>query len=111
MRVAILSATCRAGDAIGNQIADKAAFFRERGADVADLLLEDREVVEDRRDLVRVADAAVERVGLAVAAPRLVGGARQRERVVSASLRAYAAMATSADTGAVRDVSKLAGGN
>ena len=35
----------------------------------------------------------------------------QRERVVSASLRAYAAMATSADTGAVRDVSKLAGGN
>ncbi|HNN45735.1 MAG TPA: dihydroxy-acid dehydratase [Azospira sp.] len=36
---------------------------------------------------------------------------RQRERVVSASLRAYAAMATSADTGAVRDVSKLAGGN
>ena len=36
---------------------------------------------------------------------------RQRRRVVSASLRAYAAMATSADTGAVRDVSKLAGGN
>jgi dihydroxy-acid dehydratase len=36
---------------------------------------------------------------------------RQRERAVSASLRAYAAMATSADTGAVRDVSKLAGGN
>ncbi|TXG87140.1 MAG: dihydroxy-acid dehydratase [Rhodocyclaceae bacterium] len=35
----------------------------------------------------------------------------KRERVVSASLRAYAAMATSADTGAVRDVSKLAGGN
>jgi dihydroxy-acid dehydratase len=35
----------------------------------------------------------------------------KRERAVSASLRAYAAMATSADTGAVRDVSKLAGGN
>jgi len=31
----------------------------------------------------------------------------QRERPVSAALRAYAAMATSADRGAVRDVSKL----
>ncbi len=30
-----------------------------------------------------------------------------RERKVSAALRAYAAMATSADRGAVRDVSKL----
>ncbi len=32
---------------------------------------------------------------------------KQRERKVSAALRAYAAMATSADRGAVRDVSKL----
>lgn len=32
---------------------------------------------------------------------------RQRERQVSAALRAYAAMATSADTGAVRDVSQV----
>ncbi|MER5442224.1 dihydroxy-acid dehydratase [Streptomyces sp. NPDC002790] len=32
---------------------------------------------------------------------------RNRERKVSAALRAYAAMATSADTGAVRDVSQL----
>ena len=31
----------------------------------------------------------------------------KRERVVSAALRAYAAMATSADTGAVRDVSQV----
>jgi len=31
----------------------------------------------------------------------------KRERAVSAALRAYAAMATSADMGAVRDVSKL----
>ena len=31
----------------------------------------------------------------------------KRERVVSAALRAYAAMTTSADTGAVRDISKL----
>ncbi|MER6613735.1 dihydroxy-acid dehydratase [Streptomyces xantholiticus] len=39
-----------------------------------------------------------------------LGGAyapRSRERKVSAALRAYAAMATSADKGAVRDVSKL----
>lgn len=32
---------------------------------------------------------------------------KQRERKVSQALRAYAAMATSADKGAVRDVSKL----
>jgi dihydroxy-acid dehydratase len=32
---------------------------------------------------------------------------KARERKVSAALRAYAAMATSADKGAVRDVSKL----
>ncbi len=35
--------------------------------------------------------------------------AKPRERKVSAALRAYAAMATSADKGAVRDVSKLEG--
>ena len=34
----------------------------------------------------------------------------ERERPVSAALRAYAAMATSADMGAVRDVTKLQGG-
>ncbi|HZX38461.1 MAG TPA: dihydroxy-acid dehydratase, partial [Streptomyces sp.] len=32
---------------------------------------------------------------------------KDRERKVSAALRAYAAMATSADKGAVRDVSRL----
>jgi dihydroxy-acid dehydratase len=31
----------------------------------------------------------------------------QRERSVSAALRAYAAMTTSADTGAVRDISQI----
>jgi dihydroxy-acid dehydratase len=39
-----------------------------------------------------------------------LGGAyapKARDRKVSAALRAYAAMATSADKGAVRDVSKL----
>jgi glycosyltransferase involved in cell wall biosynthesis len=34
MRVALLSYNARAGDAIGNQIAEKLAFFLERGADV-----------------------------------------------------------------------------
>jgi dihydroxy-acid dehydratase len=34
---------------------------------------------------------------------------RDRQRAVSAALRAYAAMATSADRGAVRDVSKIGG--
>lgn len=34
MRVAILSANARAGDAIGNVVAEKALFFQERGADV-----------------------------------------------------------------------------
>ena len=34
MRVALLSNNARAGDAVGNQIAAKAAFFRDRGADL-----------------------------------------------------------------------------
>ena len=34
MRVAILTESARAGDAIGNQVAEKAAFFLERGAEV-----------------------------------------------------------------------------
>ncbi len=33
MRVAIVTANARAGDAIGNQVAEKLAFFRDRGAD------------------------------------------------------------------------------
>jgi dihydroxy-acid dehydratase len=33
----------------------------------------------------------------------------KRERTVSAALQAYAAMTTSADTGAVRDVAQLKG--
>src|ERR1700752_236310 len=33
MRVALLSRTARAGDAIGNQVAEKLTFFLERGAD------------------------------------------------------------------------------
>ncbi|SRR6266404_2788159 len=34
MRVALLSHNARTGDAVGNQVAAKAGFFRERGADV-----------------------------------------------------------------------------
>ena len=34
MRVALLSHNARAGDAIGNQLAEKLGFFLERGADV-----------------------------------------------------------------------------
>jgi dihydroxy-acid dehydratase len=52
--------------------------------------------------LVSDADLAARREALGeVYAPR------SRERTVSAALRAYAAMATSADKGAVRDVSRL----
>jgi glycosyltransferase involved in cell wall biosynthesis len=40
MRVALLSHNARAGDAIGNQLAEKVAFFRERGALVR-LFIED----------------------------------------------------------------------
>jgi hypothetical protein len=34
MRVAILTANAYAGDAIGNQVAEKVAFFLDRGAEV-----------------------------------------------------------------------------
>ena len=34
MRVALLSCNAQARNAIGTQVAEKAAFFRERGADV-----------------------------------------------------------------------------
>jgi glycosyltransferase involved in cell wall biosynthesis len=44
VRVALLSANARAGDAIGHQLAEKLAFFRDAGADV-------RAFVEDRRRL------------------------------------------------------------
>src|SRR5947208_1629335 len=34
MRVALVSHNARTGDAVGNQVAAKAAFFRDRGADL-----------------------------------------------------------------------------
>ena len=42
MRVAILTESARAGDAIGNQVAEKLAFFVERGADVRVVLQSDQ---------------------------------------------------------------------
>lgn len=74
-------------------------------------LVEDGDVVEidipARRIHLRVDDAELERRRDALEAD---GGyrPRTRERHVSAALRAYAALATSADTGAVRDVDRVA---
>ena len=42
MRVALLTHNARAGDAIGNQVAEKLTFFLERGADVRVLLESER---------------------------------------------------------------------
>ncbi|HEV3120221.1 MAG TPA: glycosyltransferase family 4 protein, partial [Gemmataceae bacterium] len=42
MRVALLTHNARAGDAIGNQVAEKVAFFRERAADVRVFLEDDQ---------------------------------------------------------------------
>jgi glycosyltransferase involved in cell wall biosynthesis len=42
MRVALLSASARAGDAIGNQVAEKLSFFRDRAADVRVFVEDDR---------------------------------------------------------------------
>ncbi|MFN4258360.1 MAG: glycosyltransferase [Gemmataceae bacterium] len=42
MRVAFLSASARAGDAIGNQLAEKVSFFLNHGADVAVFVEDDR---------------------------------------------------------------------
>jgi glycosyltransferase involved in cell wall biosynthesis len=42
MRVALVSHNARAGDAIGNQVAEKLAFFLDRGADVRVLVESDR---------------------------------------------------------------------
>src|SRR4051794_26326240 len=42
MRVALLSYNAQAGDAVGNQVAEKLAFFVERGADVRVFVETDR---------------------------------------------------------------------
>jgi glycosyltransferase involved in cell wall biosynthesis len=42
VRIAFLSCNARTGDAIGNQLAEQVAFFRERGADVRVFIEDDR---------------------------------------------------------------------
>jgi len=75
-------------------------------------LVEDGDRIEidipNRRIHLAVADAELGKRRQAVTA-RGAGAwkPRSRERRVSAALQAYAAMTTSADTGAVRDVSQL----
>ena len=62
MRVALLAYSAPAGDAIGNQLAEKLAFFLERGADVRVFLESDYRLnpalvdrgskIEDRRSKI-----------------------------------------------------------
>ena len=59
--------------------------------------------IPNRAIELEVSDAVLERAPRARSRPA-AATRRPRERVVSPALRAYAAMATSADTGAVRDV-------
>src|SRR5438045_2807752 len=51
MRVAFLSCSAPAGDAIGNQLAEKTAFFLEHGADVRVFLESDCRLHPALRDL------------------------------------------------------------
>lgn len=44
MRVALLTNNARSGDAVGNQVAEKIVFFRERGVHVRVFLQEDRQL-------------------------------------------------------------------
>src|SRR5260221_9773555 len=53
MRVALLTHNARTGDAVGNQVAAKAAFFRDRGADVRAFVESDRELQPALRPLLR----------------------------------------------------------
>src|SRR5438105_3578598 len=59
MRVALLSHNARAGDAIGNQVAEKLAFFRERGADVRVVVEADDRLHPALRRYTRVLSPAV----------------------------------------------------
>ncbi|HNE18158.1 MAG TPA: dihydroxy-acid dehydratase [Turneriella sp.] len=75
-------------------------------------LVEDGDVIEidipNRRIELKVADSAIaERRKAMEARGKDAWKPKSRQRPVSASLRAYAAMTTSAHTGAVRDVSQV----
>ena len=57
MRVALLSFNARAGDAIGNQVAEKLAFFLERGADVRVFVQSDQHLHPAVRPYCRICSA------------------------------------------------------
>ena len=73
MRVAVLTFNARSGDAVGNQVAEKLAFFRERGAEA-------RVFLQDGRHL----HPAVRQAAAVVADPE--GDAAGRPFVLSADL-------------------------
>src|SRR5262249_25222104 len=54
MRVTLISHNAQAGDAMGNQIAARTAFFRERGAEVGVLVESDRRPHPSLQSLTRV---------------------------------------------------------
>src|ERR1700724_1413046 len=58
MRVAFLTANAKAGDAIGNVVAEKLAFFLERGADVRVFLESSERLHPLVRDHCRVVHGA-----------------------------------------------------
>jgi glycosyltransferase involved in cell wall biosynthesis len=57
MRVALLSASAPAHDAIGNQLAEKVAFFCDRGADVRVFVESDRRLHPAVRDFCQVVES------------------------------------------------------
>jgi glycosyltransferase involved in cell wall biosynthesis len=54
MRVALISHNARAGDAIGNQVAARAAFFRDHGAEVTVLIESDNHLHPELSPLARL---------------------------------------------------------
>src|SRR5262245_65053728 len=54
MRVTLISHNAQAGDAIGHQVAARAAFFRERGAEVQILVESDRRLHPTLQSLTRI---------------------------------------------------------
>lgn len=58
MRVALLCCSAPHGDAIGNQVAEKVAFFLDRGADVRVFLESDRRLPMTLRPFCQVVDAS-----------------------------------------------------
>src|SRR5262249_620528 len=57
MRVALITHNARTGDAVGNQVAAKAAFFRDRGAGVCAYVESERDLQPSLRAMLRSVDA------------------------------------------------------